>query len=355
MATFPEYIGQKPVPYSQAEILLSLDGPEVPCEPAVQFLVASAREVLDDPKVRADIDKRLRSGSGIAKPAACCDCASSTPVSLLDQLIRETVSSSGLEKIVVNAVKSATVTRINVIKRGQQEGQVAMDRTTDAFIRRQIWTESLVKEIVSSVQKQYAVEQSKISKDGSLFALSSSACGDLQIPAVNMGELMSRGITVIPNFHKTTDLLWHQLERMDALAVFDPVVGTRTDLVHWSTVAGLSGDLKELCDKISKLPFELNFKNKSLMLQVCQYIQISLFKPNHGKQDMHVDSVNNGRKFTVIFPVSLSGTVLQTKDKAVVKTSPGDLVILDSIKCEYMCPITESKRFHVSAFFTGPI
>lgn len=358
MATFPQYIGQKPVPYSEAEILLSLNEP-LACESAVAFLVASAKEVLDDPKVRTDIDKRLRSGSGIPKPSSFCDCASSTPVSLLDQLIRESLSSSGLERVVVNAVKSATITRTNVIKRGQQEGQETMDRTTDAFIRRKIWTESLVKEVVSSVQKQYSTEQSKIAKDGSLFALSSSAFGELQIPSVNMGELMSEGITVIPDFHKITDLLWHQLERLDALAVFDPIVGgTRTDLVYWSTVEGLSGELKELCEKIARLPYELNFKNKSLMLQVCQYFQISLFRPNHGQQDMHVDSANNGRKFTAIFSVSLSknhDSVLQTKDRAVVQTAPGDLVILDSVNCEYMCPINESKRFHISAFFTGPI
>jgi hypothetical protein len=361
MSSFPEYIGSRLVPWREAEEVLSSSDSSNCLSSAnkavIKFLVASASEILQEPIVQADLDKRLRAGSGIPRHACSGSCSherGGEPVSLLDQLIKENVTPLGLEEIVVNALKCATRTRSNVIEKGKQD--LPMDATTDAFIRRKIWTESLVREIVINVKTRYSQLQSNAAKDGFLFAIPSTG-GDRseQITPIQMGELMETGITVISKFFTCPpQSLYNELERLDALGVFDSHASdaSRTDLVYWSTLSGLSNDLKRLCEQISQLPFELNMKNKALLLQVCQYFQINLFKPNIGRQNMHADKA----RFTVVFPVGFKkgSSILKLKSGLTPNVSPGDLIIIDASKWEYMCPASDKDRFHVSAFLTGP-
>lgn len=377
MASFPEFISrhQRPIPWAESESVVNLRAPFSESDATVvRFLVASASEILKDLSVVADIDKRLRSGSGISRSATqkhvcssgSCPHNESEPISFLDQLIKETVSNFGLGEIVVKAVKDATKTRLNVIDRGRKSGEKPMDRSTDAYIRRTIWTESLVREIVSSVHKKYAEAQSKMAKEGFLFAIPSLEMLQAdsrkfeRISSDQMCQLMVEGITVVSDFFKADQEMLSELDRLDALAVFDEITvdRSRTDAVYWSTLQGLgTGPLRDVCERISFLPFELNMKNKSLMLQTCQYFQISMFQAQRGKQEMHVDNRNNGRKISCIFPITFESNVpvLMTKSGKQIFYVPGDLILLDSHNCEYMCPISKKKRFQISAFFTGPI
>ena len=379
--SFTESMSNSVIPWREAVALLDepiKDGCHHSTPSVVSFLIASFKHLLEDPKVRSDLDNRLRSGSGAPKHLhhqcshhAGHDCDHKD---FLTQLIDSATSDTGLEELSVAVVTKATKTYHAVLARGKAEGQTPMDRSTDAFVRRQIWTEALVREIVSVVQKRHVEVQSAQSNEGTLFALpqnlrdpaDSEVIGRMlsQVPPGSMAELMATGLTVVKGFSTgSSTAILSELARMDALSVFEQVVAdpTRTDQVHWTTVGKLTTypALRSLCERMSYIPFDLNGKKKSLLLQICQNFQISIFQPGIGQQGMHSDTRSNGRKFTCIVPIhtSVAGCltpVVRTKEGRDVVCTSSDLIIIDGSRIEYECPPSPVKRFHVTAFLTGP-
>lgn len=344
------------IPWHEAELVLKEAKPILKSSPsAYAFLVALALLVLNEPSVKLDIQKRIKSGSG--ERMSCCHSHShnSACISFLDSLILETTSPESLQLLTASIVANGSKTFQNVLQRGVAAGDTSMDKKTEKFVRAKIFTESLVREIVKAVKQGHADAQAKLSVDGSLFALTSS--DDVELNAVSstaMADLMSKGVCVIDNFisDDVRETVERDLVRMDALGKFESVAG-RTDLVCWirSDDLNLQPATKSLLEKIALIPYELNRRNKALMLQVVQFFQCSSFPARNGQQCMHADSKVS--KITVIAPISDSGNiVIRTKSGITVSGDSSSLVLMNAT--EYECPPADKKRFHITAFLTGP-
>lgn len=236
--SFADSLAHKNVPWREAELVMDKSGKLLKSDPQVQdFLVASCLEILSEPSVMSDIDKRLRTGSGITKSGLGCHsgCTHSCDhADYLTDLIREVTSSESLAGTTQEIVSKAACTYSNVIARGRADGQRSIDTSTAGYIRRQILRETIVRECVIAVQGKHAKQQADQSQEGMFFALPRvlqekfsddpealrSALD--QIPATCMAELMREGMSVVMGFPMSPESLMGELTRMDALAMFQP-------------------------------------------------------------------------------------------------------------------------------------
>ena len=338
------------------------------------FIIAALLEVAEDTKVRTDIDRRLRSGSGLEKHSHCCNEKCEDSISLLLQSV---LSPGSLGEMGNTIIQKASEMYERVLERGRSEGEASMDAKTDSFIRRQILTETFIRECVKEVSRLHQEEAQTRSQEGFMFATPQalerkfSDDPDMlsmvlnQIPSDKMGDFVKNGIVVIPNFFSAKSNILKELDRMDASASFEPVLSdqnSRSDLVKWVTIPREddSSYLGKLALLLSYVPFELNSKKRDLLLQVVQHCQVSLFEGQHkGKHQLHCDNQMNGRKITAIVPITPPN---YPKGEPVIVAENGyqvypsvnlDLVLIDS-KTRYQCPPCDVKRFHLSVFLTGP-
>ena len=341
MATFVESMLGKKVPSASS------------FENQLDFLVASGHEILADPKVRADLDRRLRTGSGMAKAShSCCHKnhhrGCSDPLSLLiEEAVRD------LASIMPQVIRRAAISFGNVIQRGQAAGAAPMDASTAGFVRRQILTESLVRELTERVGKLHALEKQAQAREGGLFAFGKAPDEGMdQLGSDRMAEFMHQGFTKIERFASPTNLLLDELERLDALTLFE--VTSRGDAIHWTTIERLekgAGSLARLAQQLAWIPHELNFRNKSLLLQVVQNFQIRKVAPNVPPWCMNVDS-----KLGCVVPLfkGLETVKFKTADGSEIECSSGDLLIL-SDPPQVECRVSATfKRYYLNAFVTGP-
>ena len=137
--TFEESLVHKHgVPGKEASelILLSSSSRFSHTDPVVdKFLVGAVKEVLDDSRVLADIDKCLRAGSGVKKTAghSCCDDHGHQHKS--QDIISEMITSllgngDSLSRLGPRVIAKASQTFRNVLARGRAEGQSSMDSGT---------------------------------------------------------------------------------------------------------------------------------------------------------------------------------------------------------------------------------
>ena len=369
--TVIDQLAKKSIPWRQATAVKELKAPFPKSSAEVsEFLLAAIEEVVSDQSVKGDIEKRIKSGSGFDHKCNTGCTHSHSTTSIVDELIEDSLSSDSLSKLASVIVSKATTTYQNVLSRGKQAGDAPMDSSTDAFIRRKIFTETIVREIVLDVQSRYKKIFSSNARDGFLFALAPSDRHLDAIPPSAMAELMTRGYCVIESpftvqADRISDLL-HELKRLSKLMLFDSVPG-RTDKVYWLnsleppvTEKHRMKSLLDLCRNLSDIPYELNQKNKQLMLQVVQFFQLSEFDPKTSCQGFHSDGQESGRKITVIVPLVDSTdpiVVISIKNGPEIKASRthAPLILLNSNTVEYETPQSNFHRYHVSGFLTGPL
>ena len=350
---------KKDIPWEQAERVLELPKPYNQ-ESVSDFIVLAIKEILSDHQVRADIEKRVKSGSGYAcnsHPCGGSECSHHAPKSILDGLIQESLDEISVDTGIV-VIRKASKTYQNVLERGRAAGDSKMDSATDAFVRRKIFSETISRESIAIIQSKFKSIFSKNSKDGFLFALSGESL--TFIPPDSMRDLMMVGHCVISltesSIASSLVPALAELKRLSSLMVFDPVEN-RSEKVYWLNrsepgpeKSKLSHVLK-ICEFMSRIPFELNQKNKQLMLQIIQYFQLVELKDTG--IGFHLDS---GRKITIIVPIAEDGNEpwIRFRDGSEV-TDRNAIVLIDSNKCEYECPVSYKPRYHITGYLTGPI
>ena len=345
--TVVEFLSSRPIPWEQAtQILLISENPlSHSSEQVLAFLVAAMKEILSESAVIMDINKRIKTGAGSA----------SNPV--IDPLILELTREQSLRRLAVTVVEKSTATFENIVARGRAAGE-RLDSNTSAYLRRKVFTETIVREIVRRVKEEYAKLHSKSAKDGFLFALSPEVADSPVVDNDHMARLMNDGFCVIKlNDSRTNSLkVQKELARMEALMMFEKLPGN-DQKVCWLDLAnpGKEKALISLCELMAQIPYELNRKKTDLMLQISQFFQLSL-----GPIPMHLDAKNNGRKFTIIVPVLGSVdrevVVIKLKNGTEIKASSSNvpLVIINAAQTEYECPSASGKVFYVISFLTGP-
>lgn len=379
-SSFADSLAHKNVPWREAERVMDKSGKLSKSDPEVQeFLVASCLEILSEPSVMSDIDKRLRTGSGITKSGHGClsGCRHSCDhTDFLTNLIREVTSSESLAGMTQEICSKAASTYTKVLARGRADGQRSIDVSTAGYIRRQILRETIVRECVFAVQGKHAKQQADQSKEGIFFALAKvleekflddpealrSALD--QISSTCMAELMREGMSVVSGFPVSHESLMRELTRMDALAMFQPATRDskgRSDQVCWVQQDDRRltqfPELANLLKHMSYLPYELNAKNKDLLLQVNHHYMISKLE-SVSAIDLHKDFHDNGRKISAIVPIVADQcTVLRTREGREVSVNAKNIpvILLDAQRCEYECPQSAKRRFHVVSYMTGPV
>ena len=359
-----ERLETKQLPWREAERLLESGRKpySLSDENVRAFISAVAQLVLSDPSVKLDIEKRLKSGSG-ERISCCHDHAHDhTCGSFLDRLIQDAFSPEQLDEMAAAIVEEASRTFENVLDRGRKAGDSSMDSETEKYIRGKIFTETIVRKIVKSVQAKHAAAQARSSVDGSLFALAATEDMDLdQISSTCMAALMRDGVCVMKHFLKSdrSATIVKELTRMDALGKLEKVETdkNRSDKICWAKTQDKSvGETtRNLLQKLSWLPFELNRKNKSLMLQIIEHFQLSVFAAETGQHNMHAD---NGRKFSAILALGdsspTSEAAVRCSQGSSICVNSGNLILIDTRRVQYECPRNSRKRFHITTFFTGP-
>lgn len=366
-----DQLAKKVIPWRQAAAVKEINMPfSKTSEEVSEFLVAAMQEVISDQSVKADIEKRIKSGSGFDHKCNSGCSHSHSSKSVVDELIADSMSSESLSLLAHSVIAKATMTYQNVLAKGKQAGDTSMDSATDAFIRRRIFIETIVRELVLDVQSKFKKIFSSNARDGFLFALAPSDRKFDSIPSSAMAQLMTVGYCVInnqlvANSERINDLL-HELKRLSKLFLFDAVPG-RTDKVYWLNSANPPAmekhrmkSLLDLCGTLCEIPYELNQKNKQLMVQVVQFFQISEFDPNSSYQGFHSDGHASGRKITVIVPLvdstdSVVAVSIKNGPEIRASRTHAPVIFLNSNTVEYECPESSFHRYHVSAFLTGPL
>jgi len=274
-----------------------------------------------------------------------------------------------LELIAVEVIEKSSRTFSNVLARGRAEGAASMDAQSAKYIRRQIWTESIIQAVVQQVRKMNSAGVEEKSKDGFLFAIPQTLRRMIQgtdegedsrkfddavnqIPPSVMASVMS-GKGKISNFFfqfSTADWesVWTEMIRLDAVGRFDGGM-------CWVSIDKppicLNPALELICRKISYIPFELNMKNSSLKLQVIQFFQFSIFRDN----DMG-PGVARGGRYACIVPIlqKADDEILGICDKEEIRMHRGDLLLVDTERICYSIKTSDSKQFVLSAFISGP-
>ena len=341
-------------------------------EAVMQFLRTVIKDILSERRVRADIERRVRSGSGhqACKQSQqhCGDCEADYGTQLINAAV-ELASTD--ERLVNKIISQSTSTWLNVIARGARDNAGSMDAATAKFVRRQILTETIIREVVSEVRSKHQDQQTKKSKDGFLFALPqtlkekfSDQVGRFEeatsrIPPFVMSDIMNKGNGVVPEFASDLNNVWRELERIDAMGLLEP--GLSNSYAAWWTTLGTLSENRppynataSVCENLSYIPFELNAKHKGLMVQVVDNFQLMLLESDKGHIDFPstVDSV----KFFCLVPFTQThNTPIQVNvSDETINVSPGSLLIVDAKKCKLSLPKSSSKRFIVSVYLTGP-
>ena len=332
----------------------------------LRFLAFVIGDILKEKKTRSDIEGRVRVGSSGLSCRHSHDHTSHCSQDYTTDLIRGVIDDVPTNHpFLINVVSKSVVTWCNVLSRGERDQAGSMDTATASFVRRQIMTETIVREIVSEVRDRHLRNQKNSSNDGFLFALPQtlreklSEKGDSffeqamsQLP---MLEIMSDGYGIVAEFLGDTGAAWKELERIDALGLFEPLPQDNR-AVWWTTPETLARNrppytcVASVCDKLSYIPFELNSKKKELMVQIVDNFQLSVVSKGEAKICPY-----EGVKFICFVLISENTEYVSLANHAPLRVRSGSLVVVDTRKIPAIdFPKSEKKRFILSVFLTGP-
>lgn len=350
--SFEESLFSKVVPSESAEAVMALTDPGLSrTDPIVEeFMVQSISEILDDPAVQADLSKRVAAVTGGSARAHSHGPGHSCT--------KFHVNRPDLLEMATAIVEQASATFASVLSRGQKDGP-SLDASTSGFLRRRIFTESIIREIV---KREHAAHMKKLenqSHEGAFFAFPNPELMDRlhALSAAHMQSVMNEGFVVVGNFFgdpETFKSMYLELVRLDALALLRPAGDD--SFVYWASGDALKGSefTSKLCENLSLLPFELNVKNKSLLLQVVQQYQVSKLL-----RESRVVFSNPSQKIACFFPLSerkslRAKVVFSDGHSETLRIHPGDLVILNTRRVTSYEYNDTDRVFQVGVFLTGP-
>ena len=330
------------------------------------------RGILSENRVRADIERRIRSGSGHQACRQSHEHSESCQIVYGTELIKRCVEVTSTDSRSINEIISkASSTWLNVIARGERDNAGPMDAATAKFIRRQILTETIVRTVVSQIQDEHMNHQARKSKDGFLFALPQTLKEKFsnetdrfeelisRIPPVIMSDIMNKGYGLIPDFTTDVSLCWRELERIDAMGLFGSAP-SGSHATWWTTIETLAQNkppytaTASVCENLSYIPFELNAKHKGLMVQVVENFQLMLLESDKSFVDFPTSF--EGLKFLCLVPFTQAPDIdvsVRILDET-VSVPCGSLLIVDAKKCKISIGKSSFKRFIVSVYLTGP-
>ncbi|CAL1155357.1 unnamed protein product [Cladocopium goreaui] len=370
-------------------------------EGTIDSTVKIFQEILNDRNKRAkqDLERRVRSGTGVREFRGKCCGAADDPVPESEQdiayrLIEDFTKPSALRDAAGPIMEWAQEIFGNVKRKGAQSGQT-MDTETEIQVMRDVVKECLIRYVVKQINTENSEAFAANSHDAGLLATPQGyTIGDLESLDVDCVKgLMEQGYGIQENFLKD-DLVndvYRELEMIDfdgklSIVQQQKMAGIRSDKICWVNYEGLEREkqpgLLELFKKMISIPFELN-KKCSLYLQASGSFQLASY-PKEAFYKKHMDGgydskLNNGRKVTAIFYANKDWTSSDGGQLRLYKQRPnpfqlekgatepnedemehdidpvgGRLVLFRSRDIPHEVLPTGRKRFAVSLWLPGP-
>lgn len=370
-------------------------------EGTIDSTVKIFQEILNDRNKRAkqDLERRVRSGTGVREFRGKCCGAADDPVPESEQdiayrLIEDFTKPSALRDAAGPIMEWAQEIFGNVKRKGAQSGQT-MDTETEIQVMRDVVKECLIRYVVKQINTENSEAFAANSHDAGLLATPQGyTIGDLESLDVDCVKgLMEQGYGIQENFLKD-DLVndvYRELEMIDfdgklSIVQQQKMAGIRSDKICWVNYEGLEREkqpgLLELFKKMISIPFELN-KKCSLYLQASGSFQLASY-PKEAFYKKHMDGgydskLNNGRKVTAIFYANKDWTSSDGGQLRLYKRRPnpfqlekgatepnedemehdidpvgGRLVLFRSRDIPHEVLPTGRKRFAVSLWLPGP-
>lgn len=291
-------------------------------EKTTDTTVKILQEILNENSrvARNDLERRIRSGTGVRDFRARCCGAPDVPVpgeddDIAARLLREYTSPSALRDAIAPVMDQVTTIFTRVRDKGKAQN-VMMDSETEVKVLRDIIKESLIRHVLKCINADNSGVHASGSHDAGLLATPQGYFGgDLDsFSGDTILSLMERGYGFQDDFldADAVDSIYHELEYLDHDGKLvevqqQKITGRRTDRICWQSYEGLDREkqpgLSQLMKKMISIPFELN-KKCSLYLQASSSFQIACYTKG-GSYKKHVDGgyddLNNGRKITAIF------------------------------------------------------
>mmetsp|Transcript_48268 Transcript_48268/g.109975 ORF Transcript_48268/g.109975 Transcript_48268/m.109975 type:complete len:419 (+) Transcript_48268:137-1393(+) len=291
-------------------------------EQTIEVMVKVLEEILNEKSrmARNDLERRVRSGTGVRDFKARCCGAPDVPVpgeddDIAARLLRENLTPSALRDHVGPIMEDAGSIFAKVQARGKNDGMM-MDSETEVQVLRDVIKECMIRYILKVINTGNSGSIAAGSHDAGLLATPQGYFGgDLDsFEADTIRGLMEKGYSWQDNFmdDSTTGNIFNELELLDADGKLVEVsqqkmTGYRSDRIYWLQYEALDREkqpgLVTLMKKMISIPFELN-KKCNLYLQASSTFQVGCY-PVKGFYKKHVDGgyedINNGRKITSIF------------------------------------------------------
>mmetsp|Transcript_133195 Transcript_133195/g.371287 ORF Transcript_133195/g.371287 Transcript_133195/m.371287 type:complete len:415 (-) Transcript_133195:57-1301(-) len=288
----------------------------------LETMVRVLQEILDENNrmARNDLERRLRTGTGVREFRGRCCGAPDVPIpgeeeDVAARALKEHTRPTALREMVGPVMEQATEIFGSVKEKGKRDG-MSMDSETECKVLRDVIKECLIRHVLKVINSDNSGVHASGSHDAGLLATPQGYFGgdlDSFTPDTIRG-LMERGYgfqdgwmddSAISKIHGELELLDYDGKLVEVQQ--QKMTGYRTDRIYWLNYESLDREkqpgLVQLFKKMISIPFELN-KKCSLYLQASASFQIACY-PNKGYYKRHVDGgysdLNNGRKITAIY------------------------------------------------------
>mmetsp|Transcript_64529 Transcript_64529/g.135430 ORF Transcript_64529/g.135430 Transcript_64529/m.135430 type:complete len:420 (-) Transcript_64529:23-1282(-) len=269
---------------------------------------------------RNDLERRIRSGTGVRDFRGRCCGAPNEPEPLEDEdiaarLLREHTKPSALRDHVATIMEQATQIFTRVQEKGKKDN-MSMDSETEIQVLRDVIKECMIRHLLKCVNGENAGTTANSSHDAGLLATPQGyTAGELNsFSSECIRGLMEDGYGYEDDFvdENVSRNVLKEMEFLDFDGKMSEVqqqkmTNYRNDRIMWLNFEALDREkqpgLVTLMKKLISVPFELN-KKCSLYLQASSTFQLAVY-PKDAYYKRHVDGgyedLNNGRKITAVF------------------------------------------------------
>ncbi|CAK78632.1 unnamed protein product (macronuclear) [Paramecium tetraurelia] len=291
--------------------------------------------------------------------------------SALEQIVFEQLSKNNI-RAKLPQILDYLQQRFNSIKKSGKKDNLQWDVETEVYILNEVLREGLqfyfLKEIRLEMQKEQYID----SKQQMLVATPQTWINKYPKIELNflsadfMYDLMNTGWSVMNKFINNNDYchaLFKELDFLERDGRFEEVQTElqRDDKTFWLTLSQMDKDsfknLYFISHILSALPYELNSKNKDLLVQISESYQISFFGGKDKKHKKHFDSsfdkkADTGKKFTFLYVVN---PVTIEIEEQKITLQPDNIVGLMSRKIPYALQSNDGRAFLIRYFIDGPV
>mmetsp|Transcript_46305 Transcript_46305/g.124417 ORF Transcript_46305/g.124417 Transcript_46305/m.124417 type:complete len:420 (-) Transcript_46305:42-1301(-) len=291
-------------------------------EGTLETMTKVLQDILDENNriARNDLERRLRTGTGVREFRGRCCGAPDTPVpgeeeDVVTRILRENTKLSALRDMVAPVMEQTSEIFARVKAKGIKDGLV-MTSEDEIKVARDIIKENLIRHLLKVINSDNSGVHASGSHDAGLLATPQGYFGgdlDSFTPDA-IRNMMERGYgqqdgwvddSVLSNVYSELELLDYDGKLVEVQQ--QKMTGYRTDRIYWLNYDALDREkqpgLVTLLKKMISIPFELN-KKCNLYLQASASFQIACY-PAKGYYKRHVDSgyenLNNGRKITAVY------------------------------------------------------